>query len=73
MVQGEGKVSPSKVGVWATRMLIAEPVMYADSDTRGIMSTIHPIRTKPMKKTIAPERTAKADAIWNGWIPWSAN
>lgn len=63
VVQGFGKEMPIMVGTWPTRMLMADPVMKADRATSGIMSTIHPRRIAPMKRTMAPQRMARAEAM----------
>lgn len=63
VVQGFGKEMPIMVGTWPTRMLIADPVMNADRATRGIMSTIQPSRMAPIKRTMAPQRMASAEAM----------
>lgn len=40
--------------------------MKAARDTKGINSTIHPHRIKPMNRTIAPDTRASALAITQG-------
>lgn len=54
---------PIRAGNCPTAILSAEPVMNAEIDTRGIRSTIQPIRIRPMKKMTHPEMTANAVAI----------
>ena len=49
-------------------MLMAEPVMKAEIAISGMKSTIQPQRIKPMNRMIAPQITAKAEAISGGGI-----
>lgn len=67
-----GLAIPIKAGTWPTAMLMADPVMKAEMETKGIKSTIHPTRKSPMAVMIHPAMTAKDEArTWPsnfGWV-----
>lgn len=62
----EKPLMPSIPGTCPAAMLMADPVMKAASETTGISSTIQPHRIRPMKSTIAPQITARAEAMTQG-------
>lgn len=59
----EKPVIPIIAGTCPTAILIAEPVMKALIAARVMNSTIQPRRTRPRKRTIAPDTTAKDEAM----------
>lgn len=59
-------VIPIKVGTWPAAMLMADPVMKADIETRGIRSTIRPKRANPIATMMAPAIIAMHPAISAG-------
>ena len=68
---------PIIVGTCPAAMLIADPVMKALIAVSEIISTIQPMRIRPMKTMIHPQMTARAEAITcpsiSGLVSWALN
>lgn len=55
---------PINPGTWPAAMLIAEPVMKPLTAGAGMNSTSHPMRKRPIPRTMNPVMKAKTVAIW---------
>jgi len=53
---------PRSDGVWPSAIVIAEPVMNAETAGNAMKSTSHPKRRRPITVTIAPEIMASEEA-----------